>query len=185
MGFLDRDEAVLQQATVCEAGKSFLMSNSDVEEAVLVENINFEAYSEEIKKLREKRVDLIHEQHQLLTQKLSELSPIISFIINHGFYFKHKDPEVNLAYANGPVLMMDDKKTAVYVYNSKKNLIEKVDRYSRKQLEEITTYNFVERHNIGPSLESLHHLTEFPGDIINGLSDECQTREETIKKYKS
>jgi hypothetical protein len=151
----------------------------------VAENIKekLDGLSEEIKKLREEKERLVREQVGLFNQKIDELKPIMDFVISNGYFFKAPVVNINISYTNGPILMLDDRKNVVLVYDSKSRTIRSVNHFSRQPVD--TVHTFIAAYDVEEAFLSLQKLLSFSDEMIESLKNDCHKREDILNKFKS
>lgn len=137
---------------------------------------------DEINRLREKRVELIHQQYELLSARIDALKPVLDFLINKGISFSHQNAEINMVSYVGPILSFDSQNKKVYVYDVKARSVICFDNYTKREVEQINLYTLVEMFDIDEMVESLNNLVNLPLEALSHYKQQCELREKTIKK---
>ncbi|MED4727009.1 hypothetical protein P9597_02440 [Aneurinibacillus migulanus] len=153
------------------------MNQKNIDEAIR----DLEGDYIEIERLRAKISENIKEQIKIFSSYVEKILPIMNFIQQKGYYFRH--PDFNVRSIRGPILGYIAETNLLYVYDIEERRIKEINMYNKED-KVIWIDDFIEKHDFDAAMKGLLHVVDRQKEIINNFQENITKRGNLIKKYK-
>ncbi|MDP9577966.1 UNVERIFIED_ORG: uncharacterized membrane protein YcaP (DUF421 family) [Bacillus sp. 1751] len=149
-----------------------------VDETLLKEKL--EENQKEIEEVRAQCSKVIVQQAQFLERKIEEVTPIMRFILEKGYYMSH--PTLKFQSTRGAVLDYDSDNNKLYVYDVESAWIKEINMFKKDEAKTVLTENFVAQRNLDNAIAGVNYLLVIQDEIKKELLQEKAEREQWLKE---